>query len=758
MNSYIKYFNTPREIVYAHLNKSVYIKGETLAFNAYIFDKNDKVLSNLTRNLYCTITDDNGKVIKSKLLLVSEGVSSGSFFVDSLFTSGNYTFKAYTNYMKNFDEQNFYIQNIKVIDPKIEYRISPKVMTPVVDAQFLPEGGHLVANIENTVGVIIKDSLGFGIPNVNCQLFNLNNKEIRVFKTNQFGIGRFDFVPLDQNLYKVRINTEGIVQDFTLPVAEAEGITLSLREINNKVFIRLQTNDKTLPKIKGKTYKLAVHNGKGLNIIHFEFEKDPVIVKSINYDNLFTGTNILTLFTEDFVPILERLFFNYEGINFVETGDIIFKKSKDSTLFIIPFKDIDKNLENHFSISILPEETKSYNHHHNIISYIYLQPYINSFIENAQFYFTDITRIKKLELDNLLITQGWSSYDWNTIFNYPPKNNYIFETGINIKAHINKPKPGKFLLYPTTYNGLEIFEVDENTRAFEKNGLFPFDDESLKFSEILKNNSTKKPELYLQFFPSKIPEWEKHIKILPLKEQLYFDSNSTQNLNGNSWTEYEQLDEVIIKVKKEKERIEKLKNSSWGNVDVFDDAMRNRFMDLATYLSTKGFIVTEYLGSLQIRNRSPRSFNYDPTPIVYIDDRLINSFEELYYYRLDFVDYIMIDESGFGEGIRGAGGVIKIYTDPLISNSSYSSTSQKIEVPLTFAAPTKFYTPKYNSYQSTFFKEYGVIEWLPNMCIDEKDSISFKISNESGNNIKVFIEGIANNGSFISEMKTVNFD
>ena len=175
-NSFKDYVELPREITYAHLNKSIYLKGETMAFSIYVFDKYDKKLSHLTTNLYCTISDENDKTIKSKMLLVKDGIANGSFFVDSLFTSGNYTFKAYTNWMKNFDEQNFYIENIKVIDPEIQSHVIPKVISSILDVQFLPEGGHLLANTENTVGIAIKDSLGFGIPYTEGQLLNSKNE------------------------------------------------------------------------------------------------------------------------------------------------------------------------------------------------------------------------------------------------------------------------------------------------------------------------------------------------------------------------------------------------------------------------------------------------------------------------------------------------------------------------------------------------------------------------------------------------------
>ena len=37
--TYEEYVDTPREVVYLHLNKSTYIKGENIGFTAYILDK-----------------------------------------------------------------------------------------------------------------------------------------------------------------------------------------------------------------------------------------------------------------------------------------------------------------------------------------------------------------------------------------------------------------------------------------------------------------------------------------------------------------------------------------------------------------------------------------------------------------------------------------------------------------------------------------------------------------------------------------------
>ncbi len=755
--SFIDYTQLPRELIYTHINKSVYIKGETLAFNAYIFDKNDKRLSKVTTNLYCSISDEQGKIIKSELVLVNEGVANGSFSVDSLFSSGNYVFKAYTNWCKNFDEQNFYTQNIKVIDPEMESNVIPKVISSKLDAQFLPEGGHLLANTENTVGVVIKDVLGFGIPNLECQLLS-GNDEVINFKTNQFGIGKFLLLPEEGKNYKVSTNFEGTKQIFNIDMPELSGITFSLGDLHDKVVLRIATNKNTLKVIRNKPYTLTIHNGFEFKTTFFEFNEDLDVIKYIDYNDLFSGINVFTVFNENNIPILERLFFKYEGINIIQTNEATYKKIADSIVVTVPFKDVNLSLPNHFSISVLPEETKSYNQHQNIISSTYLQPYVKGFIENAAYYFTDINRRKQYELDNLLLTQGWSSYDWNKIFYYPPEMSFEFETGIKFKAMVNNSEASKYVMYPSSFNHLEIFEISDGENTFEKTELFPFDGEKVRLSKVKKNDNVKKSSLYLQFYPSRIPDIENYTKILPLKEMVFFDSELLQPFLETSWEEYEQLAEVLIEVDKTQDRIDELKKSIYGQVDVFDDSKRKTFIDLAAYLRSKGYRVSQMGNKFEITDN--RSMNRGKTPIVYIDNREVFDTNELSFYSMDMVDYIILDKSGFGQGFRGAGGVIKIFTDYELLNKNHPEwrTFQEIDIPLTFETPKTFYTPKYSSYQSRFYKEYGVIKWLPKLSINENGNISFKIGNQGGPNVKLFIEGTANDGSFISETKILNIN
>ena len=189
--TYEEYVDTPREVVYLHLNKSTYIKGENIGFTAYVLDKKEKTPSLITTNLYVSVSDKNNKVIKQQLVRVANGIASNVIQIDSLFTSGIYNVKAYTNYMRNFNETNFFTEAIKVIDPDVEPYIEKPIVKNSIDAQFLPESGHLLHGIVNNIGVVIKDSQGFGLAYVSGEVLDNNNKVLTTFKTNSVGIGKF---------------------------------------------------------------------------------------------------------------------------------------------------------------------------------------------------------------------------------------------------------------------------------------------------------------------------------------------------------------------------------------------------------------------------------------------------------------------------------------------------------------------------------------------------------------------------------------
>ena len=510
IDKYEDYTSTIRETVYLHLNKSTYVKGESIGFTAYVLDKTDKKLSLLTTNLYVSIEDENNNIIKNKLIRIDNGIGSNTFALDSTFNSGYYNIKAYTNWMRNFNEHNYHIEAVRVIDPETENYIEKTLVDNTIDAQFLPESGHLLNGVLNKVGVVIKDSQGFGVPNTKGEVLGKDNNLLTTFTTNELGIGSFSLMADVNDNYNVKINHAN--EDFNFLIGHSvkkNGVILSVNQLKNKLFASVITNKETLDIIKNKRYTLMIHNGNGYEVFDTYFTDDTIINKVIEYSSIPTGTNILTLFNENELPVAERLFFNYEGVDIIKTNRVSASDYVDSLRVKLNFKSINPEVFNNISISVLPQETASYKRQHNILSQTMLQPYIKGIIENGSYYFDNIDEKKRFDLDNLLVTQGWSSYDWNTLF-LPDDFPYSFEQGIELKANVNNQKylNNIYLLHHSGDDPPQYKQTSDGNRSIIFDSTFPIDSNEIYISRINTDGNLKPAQLYLQTFPNKIPKLE----------------------------------------------------------------------------------------------------------------------------------------------------------------------------------------------------------------------------------------------------------
>jgi hypothetical protein len=751
-----------RETAYCHLNKSTYIKGEMVGFSGYVFEKDTKIPSKSTKNLYCIISDENNKVIKSKLVKVSNGFTHNVFEIDSSFTSGNYRFKAYTNWMKNFDEPNAFVESFRVIDPEVENAIKKTTAAYALDAQFLPEGGHFVDAVKTNVGVIVKDPEGYGVPNIKGEVFDENNALISGFKTNHLGIGRFQLIPRLNQKYLVRLYHLDMSIEYFIDDIKPKGVTININSVRNDLAIELQTNDRTLNEIRGKPYKLTFHNGKqfkGLPVVFEELN----LARRVKLEELLVGVNIITLFNENNEPVLERLFFNYEGLNLVSSGHPAHRRVGDSVRIEVPlpkFAD-PSSASSNISISVLPENTKAYNRHHTIVSDTYLRPYVRGYIENAGYYFTDLSPKKKYELDNLLITQGWSSYDWDHIFKNSVNDRFAFEEGIVLKANQNNKRQRNFMLYPLKSNaGVEV-NLPEDENSFIVTELYPEEGERLGIATVNNRGKASKPNLYLQFFPSVVPDYYTEVETLNTRHTAQFKAVGESPFRTTDLGETQVLDEVVIKANAKELEIKKLESNAFYDVDIFDDAKRRMNMTFANYVNAyiPQFFAREGSGNFILSRRVSTSLrNSEQVPIVYLDDMLMTNLNIFYGFYMNVVDYVTVNENGLGEGFIGKNGVIRIYTSLDFIKENQSSSFKSFEFPLAFAKSKEFYVPKYEVYMDAFFEQFGVIDWIPDGKIDAFGNLNFTVYNPANTNMKLYIEGANGVGDLISVIKVLDLN
>lgn len=764
-NTIIKSFKSftklPRESVFVHLNKSTFIVGESLGFKAYVFDKATDKLSEPSSNLYCLITDKEDHVVKKGLFLVKQGTTSNTFEIDSTLKTGTYKFKAYSNWMRNFEEKLSFSQEFSVIDPAVSNNTTSKNEVIDLDIQILPEGGHSIADVKNTFGVIVKNQFGKGIPVKDVAIVNKSNDTLTKFDLNRFGIAKTTFTPKVNNDYKLVFSHGYKAYTQTIDFIKDQGINLNVQTVNDKLFVSLNTNQNTLPSIANKIYKLTVHNSHNIISVDFSFKSKTNVIKLFKKANLFPGINIITVFDENNTPLLERLYFNHQKINTKDPVVSIFNTKKDSLEVSLRVLDINDSNTASISVSVLPSGTKSYNHSDNIISYIKLRPYLKGYVEEASYYFETIDNTRKQELDNLLITQGWSSYEWHSIFNKEPQSLFIFEKGVSTIVNFNKKKNDQFMIHPMSRSKSIFFSAKDSEKTAKIGPLFPMGEEEINISELDKKGNTIKPLVYLTFEPNNIL----NVNLLgndekSLKNRTTLFDISDQNVFIK---DQQNLDEVVINTSVKRTKYDLLKQKSRGNIDIFDDNKREAYTDFATYISSKGFFVNQNINRsagqplLDIRNTRRTTIGALQRPLIFLDNVLLSDFSILANFKMDTVDYIEVDKSGSGLGMRGANGVIRIFTDPSVKiKDSYGSLAMKSsKFPVSFEEEKKYYSPKYNSYSSAFYENYGVIDWLPNLKPDNTGAFRFKLINTNLESINIYVEGMTSNGVYISKFKKI---
>jgi len=760
LDNFTNYTEAPRELAYVHLNKSTYIEGEMLGFTAYVFDMYSKEPSKIAQNLYCTISDDQGNILKKKLLKIENGIASNIFEIDSTISTGIFTFKAYTNWMRNFSELNHFEQTFKVIDADNKDKIKPfSNENLVIDLQVLGEGGHLLYNVPNTIGIIAKNQLGKGIVKASGHILDNDQNIVSEFQLNNVGLAKTIFTPQPNKTYSAELIVNEKIIKTKISNIQVLGLAMTLVEQREKVTLKIQTNKQTKEQLLGKKLRLSLHDGNKIQISEFELNPQGIAVISYPIESLFSGINIFTIFNEENKPLLERLYFNTISVSSKKVKSVQIKIEKDSLNLNLAFDEIDLSKWSNLSISVLPSKTKSYNHHNILLSQLYIQPFIKGVLEDSRQYFENINKESKYNLDLLLMTQGWSSYNWNSIFNYSDKYIYPFERGIDIVANINGDKSGTYIVYPLAQNNTQLFEISKKENEFTIKNTFPNNEDILRvgYLDAKKKEFNKKPSLFLQFYPSKFPNFKgKHYVI---NEAYILNDTIINNINLiKAWDNVEQLDEVIIEGEGSYTRAEALANKTINSrVDIMDEKNKSRGLRIDLYLQRLGFI-TQYdyfTGSLSITN--PRVNWGTNVPLIYLDDALLTSFGSnsdfsiLTFLNTSDIDYIEYELYGFGGGIRGQAGFIKIHTSVDYKTKDYPNNVMTYNVPLRFEKEKEFYTPKYQYYNSRFFNEFGTIAWKPRLQVDSNGEINFKVLDTKNKTITLFIEGVVNGINYISQ-------
>jgi hypothetical protein len=741
----------PHETAYAHLNKTVLIQGEQLAFTAYVFDRINSGLNKQSKNLYCKIIDENGEDRYEKALLVDNGMSSHVIDIDSSFAAGNYKLLLYTNWMKNQNDDPEFVSRIRILNKYAE-NASRSIFTESsdLDIDIFPEGGKLIANIQSCVGISIRDKFDNGIE-INNGVITENGMDISKFETDKMGLGRFYFTPDSNKSYTLKFEYLETVYERIIQRALEQGLSINVSTLPDNVTVTISTSIKSLESVKG-SYKLAISNDRETGVTDFEVSKETNFIL-IPKRTLGYGVNEITLFNNEGNVILQRMVFNHNELPLVKLPIVERQIKSDSIEFNLKWNDearVSKRKSiGKLSISVLPLTTKLLNRNQDLKSRFHFNTHVSDLLYTSDYYLKRIDRREKYDIDNLMLTHARSTINWNALYSLENLPIHQFENGIKFSVKFKPNKYKQFVVFPMGKSETQIIDIEEEGTTFNGVGFYPKGDDSFQLGAINKRGNSTIPKVYPVFEPVKIPDYDSKIKLpdlYPLENSSYLSALSAIDISR-------QLDTIIIKTSEQtrKEEIMK-KHGSFNTVNVITENERTIYTNVLDYLQFKNVrsIITDGRARiLPLRGQS--SLIISNSPIIFLDDVRIDDATALLGIPIFIVDYILINRSGLGDPAPFTdGGTIRIYTGGPSKLLNRRKEFSEYDVPMTFAENRKYTPTRFIDYNSIIFKELGVVGFLPSVDLSKDGTAQFKVRNLNLKGYLLVIEGFLDDGTAIS--------
>lgn len=104
----------PREEAFVVTDREEYIAGEELWFNVWIIDRQSLQSSPYSKIVYFELLNPENKPVAQKRIQINNGSGPGCITLPDSLSSGTYTIRAYTNWMKNFLPSNCFSKKIDI--------------------------------------------------------------------------------------------------------------------------------------------------------------------------------------------------------------------------------------------------------------------------------------------------------------------------------------------------------------------------------------------------------------------------------------------------------------------------------------------------------------------------------------------------------------------------------------------------------------------------------------------------------------------
>lgn len=744
---------TASQKLYLHMNKSDYLAGETIWFNAYLVNSVTHQPDTASTNIYVDLINSSGVLMEKRVMLAEKGVAEGDISLPMALPDGNYYLRAYTDWMKNFPEEFFYkrylyIENSQYEDmiPRLEVRSNRRFnrnlnrMAGDFSIAFFPEGGNLVQGTTNRIAFKAIDALGRGL-DVEGVVTDDSGNEIARFSTLHSGMGSFDLQPEPGVIYSASVEHNGSrPQDFDLPKVMSSGVGLRVDREGTDIFLNLYSARSSDGRGYNGNFDIIGHT-RGMVFYKETVSMNDGVAEAVIPENLFeSGITHFTVFSGNREPVAERLVYIDLDDSFSIIPNVV-KGEHEGQQYLglqIGIADREGNpVEGTFSMSVLTGDYLPPGSSENILTHYLLSSDLDGFIEEPQEYF-DPEKEMETELDHIMMTHGWRRFDWKSVLSGEmPDFTHTPSSSLNVEGRVTDPAKDE----PVNNFEVEMRVIDHNdnyTTRTDGRGNFVFDGLEYPDSYRVEISSRRLPGDYppkIELLTGQVTGFDYDPNIFTQEEQI--------TSRGRDWRRVSDAGRSPYAVTTDRTR----SPQSYGVPDQTIYIDREKVTQRTVYdvLVERGQGI-QVVGN-QIMFRGPSSINLSSEPMFMLDG-VQTSKDNVLSYSPREIERIELfrGTSAAIFGVRGGSGVIIAYSRQA-GDRGFQDSKEYLLVG--YHTPREFYSDYLSASPAAASgsDHARTIHWEPDLLDEEKeDNTVFFPYSPNIRSMKIVIEGVGLNG------------
>ncbi|GAB3861018.1 hypothetical protein GCM10028822_39850 [Hymenobacter terrigena] len=438
----------PHEKLYLHLDRPMYLSGETVWFKVYAVDGTYSRPLALSSVAYVEVLDaKNHPVLQSKVVL-QNAAGHGSLALPASLAAGSYSVRAYTSWMKNFGPETYFQTAVTVINTFTASGAAGRD-SAAYDARFFPEGGNLVRGLRSKIAFKVTDQTGHGVVAEGNVLDN-KGAIVAKFATAQRGMGSFSFTPTEGQQPYTAVLKIGSKRSITLtrplPRSYDQGYVMRLDETSSTQLTLTVKATSRQP----ETLFLLGHSRQKVALAHRLDLVDGQGTYVFDKAQLLDGVSHLTLFTAKRQPVCERLYFQapQQRLTLAARADKAQYTTRDKVSVQVATADLAQPTAS-LSMAVYQLDSLTTAPPVAIDEYLWLTADLNGRVENPGYYLAATDPEARAAADNLMLTQGWSRWRWEDVLAPTPRafehlaepNGHVI-TGQLTQAGTARPRAG----------------------------------------------------------------------------------------------------------------------------------------------------------------------------------------------------------------------------------------------------------------------------------------------------------------------------